>query len=111
MRMATAEMMMGLAPSIAINEALEIAKVYTDEVQKHTGNVVPLTDLAGVSTIVDTLRYNSNAGVKIAAIDALRYLNRPEYKEEIASVLTLAVGDTNPLVARNAAVALKTLDL
>ena len=31
MRMATAEMMMGLAPSIAINEALEIAKVYTDE--------------------------------------------------------------------------------
>lgn len=30
-RMATAEMMMGLAPSIAINEALEIVKVYTDE--------------------------------------------------------------------------------
>lgn len=30
-RMATAEMMMGLAPSIAINEALEIVKIYTDE--------------------------------------------------------------------------------
>jgi N utilization substance protein B len=30
-RMATAEMMMGLHPRIAINEALEIVKVYTDE--------------------------------------------------------------------------------
>lgn len=88
-----------------------LSKVYTDEIQKHTGNVVPLTDLPGVSNIVDTIRFASNPGVKIAAIDALRYINRPEYKEEIASVLTLAVGDTNPLVARNAAVALKTLDL
>ena len=30
-RLATAEMILGLAPSVAINEALEIVKVYTDE--------------------------------------------------------------------------------
>ena len=30
-RMATAEMMMGTAPAVVINEALEIVKLYTDE--------------------------------------------------------------------------------
>lgn len=87
-----------------------LAKVYGDEVQRHTGNVVPLTDMPGVSTIVDTLRNDANAGVKIAAIDALSYLNKPEYKDEINSVLDLATKDANPLVARNAAITLDYLN-
>ena len=86
-----------------------LAKVYTDEVEKHTGNVVPLTDLPGVSAIVDTLRQDANAGVKIASIDALRYINRPEYQDELNSVLTLATNDPNPYVARSAALALESL--
>ncbi len=87
-----------------------LSKVYTDEVHKQTGNIVPLTDLPGVSEIVDSLRYNTNSGVKIAAIDALRYINRPEYKEELTAVLELAADDRNPYVARNAAMALENLD-
>ena len=87
-----------------------LAKVYTDEVQRHTGNVVPLTDLPGVSAIVDTLRFDSNTEVKISAIDALRYLYRPEYKDEITSVLNLAADDSNPYVSRNAAVALESFN-
>ena len=47
-----------------------LSKVYTDEVHRHTGNVVPLTDMPGVSAIVDTLKNNMNSGVRIAAIDA-----------------------------------------
>ena len=87
-----------------------LSKVYTDEVFRHTGNVVPLTDMPGISAIVDTLKNDTNAGVKIAAIDALRYVNRAEYKEEIAAVLDLAANDMNPYVARNAAVALESLN-
>ena len=87
-----------------------LSKVYTDEVQKQTGNIVPLTDLPGVSSIVDTLRHSSNSGVKVAAIDALRYINRPEYKEELSAVLALAADDTNPYVAQNAAVALESMN-
>ena len=87
-----------------------LTKVYTDEIEKHTGNIVPLTDLPGVSAIVDTLRHDSNAGVKIAAIDALRYINRPEYKEELKSVLSITAGDPNPYVARNAAVAIESFN-
>ena len=87
-----------------------LAKVYTDEVHKHTGNVVPLTDLPGVSTIVDTLRNDSNSGVRISAVDALRYLYRPEYKDELTSVLNLAVEDGDPNVVRAALSALESFN-
>lgn len=79
-----------------------LAKVYTDEVERHTGNVIPLTDLPGVSAMVDTLRYSKNSGVKIAAIDALRYIERPEYKDELDSVFKLVMNDESPYVARAA---------
>ena len=87
-----------------------LAKVYTDEVHKHTGNVVPLTDLPGVSTIVDTLRNDSNSGVRISAVDALRYLYRPEYKDELTSVLNLAVEDGDQNVVRAALSALESFN-
>lgn len=86
-----------------------LSKVYTDEILKHTGNVVPLTDLPGISDIVDALRFNSNPSIKIAAIDALRYLNRPEYKEEIKSVLEIASNDSDVLVAKAANKTLQSL--
>lgn len=76
-----------------------LAKVYTDEVEKQTGNIVPMTDIPGTSAIVDSLRYNPNSGVKIASIDALRHIYRPEYKEEMSTLFTLAQADTNPEVA------------
>ena len=86
-----------------------LAKVYTDEIEKHTGNIVPLTDIPGVSATVDALRYNPNSGVKIAAIDALRYIQRPEYKEELTTLYTLAQADTNPNVSLAATEALNKL--
>ena len=76
-----------------------LAKVYTDEIEKQTGNIVPMTDIPGTAAIVDSLRYNPNSGVKIASIDALRHIYRPEYKEEMSTLFTLAQADTNPEVA------------
>lgn len=86
-----------------------LGKVYGDEVQKITGNTVPLTELPGLSAIVETLKNDSNPGVKIAAVDALRYLNRPEYKEEIVSLLTLIAKDADPQVVNSVAFALESM--
>lgn len=83
-----------------------LAKVYTDNVEKQTGTVIPMTDLPGISAVVDTLRYNKNPGIKTAAIDALLYINRPEYKEEIISLLELTAKDKNKFVAKTAEEAL-----
>lgn len=76
-----------------------LSKVYVNEVEKHTGNVVPMTDLPGTDIMTDSLRNALNPAVKAAAIDALVYISRPEYKEELTSILTLAQSDSNPDVA------------
>ena len=90
----------------AIYTMAVLAKVYVDEVQKETGNVVPLTDIPGISATVDALRHSQNSGVKIAAIDALRYQQRAEYKDELKSIFTVAQTDKNPQVAQMAGIAL-----
>lgn len=87
-----------------------LAKVYTDEIEKQTGNIVPMTDIPGTSAMVDALRYSPNSGVKVAAIDALRHINRPEYKEEMSTLFTLAEADTNPEVAIAATRALEAIN-
>lgn len=87
-----------------------LAKVYTDEIEKQTGNIVPMTDVPGTAAIVDSLRYNPNSGVKIASIDALRHIYRPEYKEEMSTLFALAQADTNPEVAIAATRALERIN-
>jgi hypothetical protein len=82
-----------------------LSKAYTDEVHRHTGNVVPLTELPGISAIVDVLKSNSNPEIKISAIDALRYIYRPEYKEELVTLMNIVAKDQNPYISNNAVVA------
>lgn len=85
-------------------------KIYADEVEAQTGNIIPITDLPGTSAIVDSLRFNPNAGVKVAAIDALRHIQRPEYKEELSALYTLAKADSNPEVVLTASRSLESLN-
>ena len=87
-----------------------LAKIYTNEVQEKTGNVVPLTDIPGVSVMVDTLRDNPNMGVKIAAIDSLQYLAKPEYKDELKTIFSIAQQDNNKQVAEVASMAMEKLN-
>ena len=94
----------------AIYTIAVLAKVYTDEVAKHTGNVVPMTEIPGISDIVDELRYNENAGVKVAAVDALGYIAKPEYKEELTEIFTIAQADKNPAVSKSADIVLQKIN-
>lgn len=85
-------------------------KVFIDEVKEQTGNVVPLTDLPGVSSVVDSLRHSENGAVKMAAIDSLLYIRRPEYNEELKSVLSIAAKDSDEMVSRTALLALMKIE-
>lgn len=84
-----------------------LTKLYIDQTEKNTGNIVPLTDLPGVSVIVDTIRDNANPSIKIAAIDSLRYLKRKEYNNELNSIFEIASMDKNQQVSMVAIEALK----
>ena len=86
-----------------------LGKVFVDEVEKHTGNIVPLVELPGANEIVETLKKTTNSGLKIAAIDSLIYINRPEYKDDISTILKIVTNDTNPYVAQTAEEALEKI--
>ena len=91
----------------AITALGALAEIFIKDYKEKEGLVLPITDVPGVSAIVNSLRKDPDPGVRLAAIDALRHIKRPEYKEEIDAIFTLAQTDTNPAVARMATIALK----
>lgn len=90
----------------AITALGALAELFIEDFQAKEGRVVPITDAPGVSAIVNALRNDPDSGIKLAAIDALRHIQRPEYKEELSALFTLAQTDSNPHVSRAAAKAL-----
>lgn len=94
----------------ALTALAVLAKTYADGVEKQSGNTVPLTDLPGVSACVDTLRYGTNPDIKVKAVEALMYINRPEYKDELKSIVEISTKDENPEVAMISTAAVQYLN-
>ena len=87
-----------------------LQKTYADEVEKQSGTVVPVTELPGAKAIITTLKTTDSADLAVSAIDALRYVQRPEYKEDLTKVYTIAQNDARPEVADAATQALASLN-
>ena len=87
-----------------------LAELFIEDFEAKEGRVVPITDAPGVSAIVNALRKDPDSGIKLAAIDALRHIKRPEYKEELSALFTLAQTDPNPHVSAAAAKSLAELN-
>lgn len=87
-----------------------LQKTYADEIEKRSGNVVPLTDLPGAAQVVEELKGNQNPAIRVAAIDALRFVQRPEYKDDLAKIYSIAQTDADDTVSAAAADALKSLE-
>ena len=87
-----------------------LAELFIEDFHAKEGRIVPITDAPGVSAIVNALRKDPDSGVKLAAIDALRHIQRPEYKEELSALFTLAQTDPNPNVSKAAAKALSEME-
>ena len=87
-----------------------LQKTYGDEIEKRSGNVVPLTDLPAAAQVVNELKENPNPAIRTAAIDSLRYIQRPEYKDDLSKIYTIAQSDADETVSIAAGEALKSLD-
>lgn len=85
-------------------------KLYTSEVEKIDKTIVPLTELPGAAGVVEQIKTNPNPMVRIAAIDALSFIQRPEYKKDLTTILNVAKNDKNPSVQKVADLALKKLE-
>jgi hypothetical protein len=87
-----------------------LQKLYNDEVNKLTGNTVPLTELPGAVTIVEALKDNDNPMVRTSAIEALSYIQNPVYKQDLGTLFTVAQNDSDRNVREAAKVALEKLN-
>lgn len=96
--------------SFALFTTAIMDKLYLDEVARLSNQPVPLTDVPGLVTIVDNLKDNSDPLIRASAIEALSFIQRPEYKKDLATVFTVATNDSDPNVAEAAKVALSKLD-
>ena len=72
-----------------------LQKLYADDVKKLGNVTVPTADLIGMAGIVKNLKSNPNAKVREAAVASLGYVNKPEYNNDINSLLNEAANDQN----------------
>ena len=85
-------------------------KLYGDEVKNLSGNTVPLTELPAAADVVEQLTSNPNPMVRASAIEALSYIQQPEYKEDLKALFNVAVKDQDVNVQETAKAALEKLD-
>ncbi len=85
-------------------------KLYASEVEKIDKSIVPLVELPGLANVVEEIKTNPNPMIKIAAIDALSFIQRPEYKQDLTTIFSVARNDKNPSVQKVADSALKKLE-
>jgi len=96
--------------SYALFTTALMQKLYADEVKRLTNTTVPLTELPGATTVVDNLKDNPSPMVRASAIEALSYIQNPEYKKDLTTVFTIAQNDSDPGVAESAKIALEKLN-
>jgi len=83
--------------------------LYVSEIQKLNNTVVPLTELPGAAGIVEQVKSNQNPMVRASAVDALSYIQLPEYKQDLTTLFTIAKNDKDPSVKEASTKALEKL--
>lgn len=96
--------------SYALFSIALLDKVYAQEVKKLSNDTVPLTDLPSAVNVVNQLKDNPNPMVRESAIEALSYIQDPEYKKDLTTLFTVAKNDQDASVAKAAQSALDKLD-
>ncbi len=87
-----------------------LQNLYVSEVQKINNTVVPLTELPGAAGVIEQIKGNPNPMVRASGIDSLSYIQRPEYKQDLNTIFTIAQKDQDVLVQEASKKALEKLN-
>lgn len=96
--------------SYALFTTAILEKLFADEVEKISGQVVPFTELPGANSVVEQMKSNPNPTVRTSALEALSYVQRPEYKADLNTVFAIAAKDQDKSVQETAKVAIEKLN-
>ena len=86
-----------------------LQKLYSTEVEEMNNTIVPLTELPGAAGIVEQVKNNPNPMVRASGVDALSYIQKPEYKQDLTTLFTIAQNDKDVNVRQAAAKGLEKL--
>lgn len=99
---------------LAIFTVTTLQKLYSLQIEKLYNNIAPLTELPGAASIVEQIKNNPNPIIRVACIEALSelesQLKRPEYKQDLTTLFTVAKNDKDHYVQMAAEEALKNLE-
>lgn len=96
--------------SYAIGTLAMMQKFFGNETAKLTGTTVPLNELPGATIIAKQLISNENPMIRKSAIRALSYIGKPEYKQDLTKLFTIAKEDSDKGVQKAAEKALAKLE-
>lgn len=91
--------------SYALFTTAILDKLFYSEVEKLSGQIVPFKDLPGITGVVDQMSANPNPMVRVSAIEALSYVQRPEYKDDLNALFKVAMNDSEKIVRDTATAA------
>lgn len=86
----------------AIKTLALLSKEFTNQVEAESGVIVPITDVPGMSAIVNSLK-NENFAIRLVALGALAYIQRPEYENELRPIYEALIHSEKDITVRNAA--------
>ena len=96
--------------SYALYTTAILQKLYSQEQKKLNNATYPLTEIPGAVTVVQQLKGNPNPVVRVSAIEALSYIQQPNYKKDLNTIFTIAQKDADPRVQEAATAALAKLN-
>ena len=96
--------------SIAMYTMASLDKLMIDVLKEDEKMSIPLSDIPYVNAISDEAKDNPNPIVRASAIEALSWIQQPEYKNEFKALFTAATKDKDPHVSETAKNALDKLN-
>jgi len=96
--------------SYALFSMAILEKLFNNEVEKLSGQIVPFKDIPGIITVVEQMSSNPNPTVRASAVEALYYVQRPEYKDDLNALLQIALNDPDRKVRQTAKAAYDSLN-
>lgn len=88
--------------SYALFSMAILEKLFNNEVEKLSGQIVPFKDIPGIMTVVEQMSSNPNPTVRASAVEALNYIQRPEYNEDLNALFKIALNDPDRSVRETA---------
>ncbi len=80
-----------------------------NELEKRNGQTLELKDLPCIETVITNAKENKNPVLRMGALEALNYIAKPQYANDIKTICELAQSDEDDRVKETAANIIKSL--